>query len=135
MIKTFYKTEDGEQFDDLQQAQAHEYGLIQRKDNQVQELMFELMKIASFNGFDGEATVKKLKKRPDLWHGVTMDSDGNEYAIRDIHSGIWNVDTVYILPKEGKEEELKKWAKTNLHPEEMSWVKKGNLKVLSLWWD
>jgi hypothetical protein len=142
MIKTFYKTEDGKEFDDIREAQVHEYHQIIKKNDTPQELMFELMKLGSFNGFNGERVVEKLKERRDLWKACLMDSGGDYYTIRDLPT-IWHVDTLLIRPVEGKEDELLKWAKKNLYPDEIDWKKlqvdyRGEPiepKQLQLWWD
>lgn len=135
MIKTKYITENGKEFDDLRDAQVEERSLISKKDNPAQELMFEIMKLASFNGFDGEHCVRLLKDNSALWEAAYMDSNGNYYLIRDLGRGYINVDTMYILPKEGKEDELKELVKKHFGADEVSWGKKGDLDVLCIWWD
>lgn len=121
----------------------------------IQELQFQLMRQASFNSFDGEKVVKSLLKHKDLWRGVIMDRAGyagidySPYSacidlikLRDIEDNLWNVDTVYILPKEGKEKELEKLAKTwgadEVDYEDGDLGTSGagvNNKVLRVWWD
>ena len=61
----------------------------------VQSMMFELMKLASFNSFDGEQVVRDLIDNAGLWQGVVMDREGL-IKLRDIHNNDWNVDTLYI---------------------------------------
>lgn len=116
--------------------------------NKVQDLMFELMRNASFNSFNGHVVVDSLIKHRDLWEGVIMDGDG--VKLRDISQSHWNVDTVYIIPVKGKEDELMKLAKT-WRADEVNWMKgreactflgswsmldeKNNKHVLTVWWD
>lgn len=77
-----------------------------------QQLQFELMKKASFNLFDGERVVGDLQEHPGLWRGAVMDREASEpdscdlIKLRDIGEGHWNVDTLFILPVPGKEDEL-----------------------------
>jgi hypothetical protein len=131
--------------------------------NQIQKLQFELMKLATFNGYDGERVVKSLEKHEDLWRGVVMDradycfhgkfgqnDDGEKIdliKLRDIQSDCWNVDTVFVLPETGKEDELYKLAK-RWGADEVDWIggqHAGSLlgatalsnekQILRVWWD
>jgi hypothetical protein len=91
----------------------------------IQELQFELIKKSSFNEFDGEKVVKDLEDNKELWRGAVMTcgsysrpnsvgySDVTDLlCLRDISENYWNVDTLFITPKLGKEEELEKLAKS-----------------------
>ena len=62
--------------------------------NEVQKLQFELMKIATFNSFDGKEVVKDLEDNQDLWTGAIMKRN-DLIPLRDIHDNYWNVDTLY----------------------------------------
>jgi hypothetical protein len=127
----------------------------------AQELQFELMKQASFNEFDGERVVADLLAHQDLWKGSLMDrtaypKTGEKYEmcidlikLRDLPD-YWNVDTLFITPVKGKEDELEALAK-NWGADEVdyyggelvagwlgSWSPetRTNLKqVLRIWWD
>ena len=98
----------------------------------AQELQFELMKQATFNEFNGEQVVKDLLANSDLWQGALMtrgsfsrpDSQGYSdvtdlISLRDLPD-YWNVDTLFIVPKEGKQDELEKLAKT-WQADEVDW--------------
>ena len=110
----------------------------------VQSMMFELMKLASFNSFDGEQVVRDLIDNRDLWQGVVMDREGL-IKLRDIQSNDWNVDTLYITTtgvNDVKLEELAEdWSADEveyLTPDEAShelgqWPAPS--KVLRIWWD
>ena len=127
-----------------------------------QELQFELMKLATFNEFDGEQVVKALKGNPELWTGALMtrgsyarpDSEGYSdvtdlISLRDLPD-YWNVDTLFITPKAGKLDELEALAKT-WNADEVDWYGgeqacqmigsyspegRANLKqILRIWWD
>ena len=84
------------------------------KINKTQKLVFELMKKATFNEFDGKKVVKDLIENRDLWRAVVMDREGyspyNEsllvidlIKLRDLEADVYNVDTVFILPADGDE--------------------------------
>ena len=121
----------------------------------IQEIVFELIKRSSFNEFDGKRVVGDLKKHSGLWEGVIMDRPGNNLPIdltklRDISDNQYNVDTIFIIPKKGKESQLHKLAK-KWKADEIDWIKgelacqllgdgstgiKKNPKaILSIWWD
>ncbi len=135
--------------------------------NKIQKLEFELMKEATFNDFDGEKVVKDLEANEDLWKGAVMDRAGyvcksdipgdSPFAmaasidlikLRDIGSGGWNVDTLFILPQPGKEHKLFELA-SNWSADEVDWIEGkeaqhmigscgpsyNDLKILRVWWD
>lgn len=126
-----------------------------------QELQFELMKLASFNEFNGEQVVADLKAHPELWKGALMDRAGfsrtgekyeaiiNLIKLRDLPD-YWNVDTLFITPVKGKEDELETLAKNwgadevdYLGGEECanklgSWsqeTRTNQKQILRIWWD
>ena len=114
----------------------------------AQELQFELMKIASFNEFDGNQVVKNLQAHPELWKGAVMD--GTNVKLRDISDNYWNVDTLLITSKPGKEDELEALAKT-WGADEVDWMsatesaqelgswnpetRTNQKQILRIWWD
>lgn len=116
--------------------------------NEVQELQFRLMELASFNELDGKRVVSDLKENPDLWLGAVMGDIGGRDLIqlRDIHKGQWNIASLYILCRKEKAKDLRKLA-LSWNAADMIWMRsvqsalgdwteesKG-LKILSLWWD
>lgn len=125
------------------------------KDATVQELNFELMKRGSFNGFDGDKIVKSLQSHPELWIGAIMVQESygeqNLIPLRDLNhyllDDIWNVGTLFITAKQGKELELKKLASSDeWNADEVDFIKEPKLssmlgtsstkfKVLRVWWD
>lgn len=107
-----------------------------------QELIFELIKLGSFNGFDGPHCVELLKQHRDLWDAVNMDSDGDEYLLRDLPDD-YHVDTMYIRVAEGKEKELMKLVKEEFGADEVDWKdtrkdwqgRSLEKQTLRVWWD
>lgn len=126
-----------------------------------QGLQFELMKHASFNGFQGELVVRDLESNPELWKGAVMDragfnSTGEKYKavinlikLRDLPE-YWNVDTLFITPQKGKEDELEALART-WNADEVAWIggeeansdlgshskelRENPRQILRVWWD
>jgi len=143
MATTIYKTKDGKEFESEMEAIRHEKTLEKKVEvNVTQELMFNLIERASFNGFDGEKAVKFLKKNKELWKGATMGND-YYYTLRDIEDDMWHADTLKVLCEtEENAEILKKKIKTSLSPDEISLeplsnssMDRGQKLVIRAWWD
>ena len=112
-----------------------------------QDLWLELIKLSSFNFFDGERVVEDLKANRELWDSAIML--GNEgILLRDLPKGIHNVDTLYILTDKRRVKKLLEvvegWEYDNIYmlegEEAMSflgfWSSEGTDKVVVvLWWD
>jgi hypothetical protein len=119
--------------------------------NEVQEIQMRLMEIASFNGFDGKKVVKLLRDNSDLWDGAIFSRIDDLISLRDIQAGDWNADTLYVLAKRGKEDDLEKLANLNFDADDISWIGSdkackllgwhsqelgGNSRIiLQCWWD
>jgi hypothetical protein len=126
--------------------------------NEIQEINLKLMEKASFNSFNGKLVVAELLKNKDLWEAVVMDREFCEKAeaesyligcdlikLRDLSSGYWNVDTLFILSS-GKDDRLLKAVAKGLDADEVDWVKRDKAekmlgcypakkKILRVWWD
>lgn len=129
---------------------------------EIQAIHLELIRRASFNSFDGQQVVNDLINHKGLWKSCMMIRDMGirirhhipphvEYEgsdlipLRDMSENYWNVDTLYILPNEGKEKELKELAKTwnadqtEILTDEEASSRLGQhpagTKVMSVWWD
>lgn len=118
--------------------------------NRIQQLNMDLIRESSFNSFDGEQVASALTDHPELWRGVVLDRMDSLIKLRDIADGHWNVDTLFILPKVGKEDELKAMADT-WDADEVDWIEgkeaaellgawlrgSGDAKkvILRVWWD
>lgn len=119
--------------------------------NKVQELNFELMKQATFNGFNGKKVVEDLIAHKELWEGVVMDREGygkiDLIKLRDISDNYWNIDTVFILLKKENKAEVLKMAK-KWGADEVDFITKEDAQsmmgyssreddklLLRVWWD
>jgi len=109
-----------------------------------QELQLELIRLASFNDFDGGRAVDDLLRSRELWTGVLMDAAGL-VKLRDIGAGVWNVDTLYVLSSGTDDRALETlvrswgpdsigWIEGEAADRELGWSLSG-LRVLSAWWD
>lgn len=117
--------------------------------NETQQLMFELIKRASFNAFDGKNVVADLLDYRHFWQAVTMCDDGL-MVLRDMHRDFWHADTLYILATPGREDNLLNLA-SGWDADEVDWLdpekagrmlgewsdrtRKNPRLVLRLWWD
>ena len=115
-----------------------------------QDLQLEIIRRTSFNELDGEKVHAELLAHRDLWKSALIDRLNSLTKLRDLHLDIWNADTLFILPVEGKEDELFKLAK-KWHADEINWIGReeacdllqywnddstSNSKViLRVWWD
>lgn len=115
--------------------------------NRVQQLQFELMKIASFNNFDGEEVTKDLTEHQDLWEGCLMTRDSRQLiTLRDVSDADWNVDTLYVLSSRKDDDKLESLAK-DWNANEVDWVEgdeaqrmlceggRTGRRILRVWWD
>jgi hypothetical protein len=111
----------------------------------IQDIQLDLIELASFNEFDGEQVKQDLIENRALWKGAIIGrfDNGQLIPLRDIASNVWNVDTLMILPREGKEKELLKLAAT-WRPDELDLQAGkevvmlyggGAGKVVRVWWD
>ena len=112
-----------------------------------QELYLELMRLSSFNEFDGERVVGDLLAHRDLWQSCLMTRSEPGLILRDLAEdppeGSNNVDTLYLLAEPEREWPLEALAGT-WDAEEVGWVREGprflggaraGVGVLMAWWD
>jgi hypothetical protein len=120
-----------------------------------QDLMLDLMRMSSFNAFDGDLVVDSLLEYRHLWQGAIFDraayftldrynegvkTDPIDFIkLRDIGAGYWNVDTLYLLPSEDTTScraRLERLART-WAADEVDWINgcDAGPHVLRVWWD
>jgi hypothetical protein len=119
-----------------------------------QEIQFTLMRLSSFNNFDGNVVADSLVEHEDLWTAFIMDRADYYYnrsdpesqkrhqepvdliRLRDIAAGYWNVDTLYLLAAPGKETELELLAHREWGADEIDWMQNTHVgRYLRVWWD
>ena len=140
-MKKIYRTKDNKEFESEQEAVYHERSLQKNTEvNTTQMMIFDLIKRASFNGFDGEHTVNYLIKNKDKWIGVMPEVE--DYALRDISEDSFHIDTLLVKCKD--EETAKAFVpllKKNCSPDEISIevdTQDYGLKskrIIRMWWD
>jgi len=123
-----------------------------------QDIQFTLMRMATFNDFNGDLIADLLAEHSDLWTGFIMDradyyyesarSSGDKeqmkrhqepvdlIRLRDIGSGYWNVDTLYLLAAKGKEKDLEILVRREFGADEIDWMNNTHVgRYLRVWWD
>lgn len=125
-----------------------------------QKLHLELLRLATFNDFDGDRVADDLVECRGLWESFIFDRGAyhaqsinrrsiageterklpvepiDTIKLRDLAAGYWNVDTLYILPTPGKEDELFALA-SSWEPDEINWYDglDAGPMMLRVWWD
>lgn len=140
-MEKIYKTKDGKEFQTERDAVYHEKSLQKKTEiNTTQSLVFDLIKRASFNGFDGEHTVNYLTKNKDKWVGVMPKVE--DYALRDIDSDSFHIDTLLIkCDNSEKASEFMPLLKRNCSPDEISLEVDNqdyngkSKRIIRMWWD
>ena len=120
--------------------------------NAVQTYHLTLMRLASFNEFDGDLVANSLGEHRDLWQAAIMTNDPESgsllIGLRDLPDGEWNVDTMFILAIPGKQDELEQLAQ-EWSPDVVDWIEAkrakrwlgvhsdevGDKTLLRIWWD
>ena len=114
--------------------------------NRIQEIQFELMVLGSFNDFDGRLVSQSLRDHSYLWESFAFGryEYGDLIFLRDMKSGRFNGDTLYIIIVPGKENELLELAKTwgadeiDVIPKDKLFTLLGTnspMQLLRVWWD
>jgi hypothetical protein len=112
-----------------------------REISAIQQLYLDLIKLSSFNDFDGPAVVASLLEHRDVWHSATMIREQDDYHIvlRDLPR-YNNVDALFIAATPGQEAALEALAET-WHADEIDWEPEKipdmrvDMAVLRVWWD
>ena len=114
----------------------------------AQWLHLELMKLASFNHFEGKKVVDDLLALPHLWRSAMMGNFGKSLdllALRDMDKGVYLVDTLMLITTDWHANDLKGLAH-RWNPDEVWWLTRketsqnlgvsrpGRLRILRVWW-
>ena len=120
-------------------------------ENKIQELNLELLKTVQFNFCDGKTIAAALIENRNLWKAVIMDRphDGNYVdliRLRDISTGRWNVDTLFILSSNKDDCKLEELA-GGWNADSIEWIEDDkaenrlggsddeHARILQIWWD
>ncbi len=108
---------------------------------QAQGLWLDLIRLSSFNEFDGVRVVDDLVSHRNLWQSVIMLQDTMGITLRDLPDDYNNVSELLIKTSEAKKSALWDLAK-GWGSDKMGWIDNpsgflagGEGVVLSVWWD
>jgi hypothetical protein len=131
-------------------------------DAAVQDIQLELLRRTDHNAFDGEKIAASLLKHRSLWIAALLDRLGvanysnpgqlffsSLIKLRDLPRNDWNVDTLFLLTRTGREAETlaqiaekEQWAadETNIYRDQDEIDRAVGATgigfgLLSLWWD
>ena len=128
--------------------------------NEVQEIQLRLIELVEYNELDGKSVANDLRSNPTLWRAAILDSESvvkpsrsdyvvaiNLIKLRDLPEGIWNVDTLFLLPETGREKQLEALAR-QWNADEIGWYGGEEAAerlggggaidphaILRVWWD
>lgn len=121
------------------------------KFSKAQEMQLQIIGLSTFNCFDGKQVEEDLRKNRHLWRTAYMTRLKSLIMLRDLDMGDGlNIDTLYLTPQEGKEDELKELAE-KWGADKCFWIggemacrllgsysqekRANNKQILKLWWD
>jgi hypothetical protein len=79
----------------------------------IQRIMLDLIGLSTYNSFDGKKVRADLESIRSRWEACLMTRDGDcGITLRDLSSGCYNVDTLYILTCKANVASVMKLAKT-----------------------
>lgn len=129
------------------------------KINRIQQIQLQLLKLSSFNELDGKAIADSLVANRELWFAFILDRANYGYhyereawiegkkstengdlpaapidtiRLRDIGVGYWNVDTLFILPAQGKENALELLVHREWNADEIDWYDSADARHVVL---
>jgi hypothetical protein len=123
---------------------------LELKITTIQDLQLQIIALTNYNNCDGRKIDRLLRENRHLWLAAMMPNK-HLYPLRDMEEGFWSADTLYILPREGKEFELEELVKEQFNADEITWIGSGQSldllgywkkdevlnprMILSVWWD
>ena len=134
-MELLFKTKDGKEFTERQEAMYHEWrlvedGFVKNGVSAEQCLILEVVKLCNFNGFSGNAIVNFLYMNTDKWVAVIPQLD--RYTLRELPNQNMFFDSLTIKPV-GDGKELLKLIKKHIYPDEASIDKETGF--IELWWE
>ncbi len=116
---------------------------VEKKISEAQQIQLDVIAKTNFNRFSGKRIAQWLIENHKMWRTVLLPLDF--ISLRDMDTGNWHADTLYIYPEEGYGFELEEIMKEQFHADETQWhggdilrtgkVKDSSYVILSAWWD
>jgi len=120
---------------------------VEKKITEAQQIQLDVIAKTNFNNFNGKRIAQWLIENHKMWKTVLLPLDF--ISLRDMDSGGWHADTLYIYPEDGYGFELEEIMKEQFHADETQWhggesamlmlgtseVADKSYVILSAWWD
>lgn len=115
--------------------------------SEAQNIQLDIIAHTNFNFFEGRRIADLLKENHRMWRAVLMPLD--LISLRDLESGRWHADTLYIYPEDGYQFQLEELVREQFNADEIGWiggsravdmlgtteVEEKSYVVLEVWWD
>jgi hypothetical protein len=115
--------------------------------SEAQNIQLDIIAHTKFNFFEGKKIASLLKENHRMWRAVLMPLD--LISLRDMESGRWHADTLYIYPEDGYQFQLEELVREQFNADEIGWldgsgavdmlgtteVEEKSYVILEVWWD
>jgi len=115
--------------------------------SEAQTIQLDIIARTNFNFFEGRKIADLLKENRRMWRAVLMPLD--LISLRDMESGRWHADTLYIYPEDGYQFQLEELVREQFNADEIGWVggssavdmlgttevEEKSYVILEVWWD
>ncbi len=115
--------------------------------SEAQTIQLDIIARTNFNFFEGRKIADLLKENRKMWRAVLMPLD--LISLRDMESGRWHADTLYIYPEDGYQSQLEELVREQFNADEIGWiggssaadmlgtteVEEKSYVILEVWWD
>lgn len=115
--------------------------------SEAQNIQLDIIAHTNFNFFEGRKIADLLQANHRMWRAVLMPLD--LISLRDMESGRWHADTLYIYPEDGYQFQLEELVREQFKADEIGWiggssavdmlgtteVEEKSYVILEVWWD
>ena len=115
--------------------------------SEAQQIQLDIIAKTNFNFLEGRKIARLLKENHIMWHSVLMPL--NLISLRDMETGHWHADTLYIYAKDGYQFQLEELVREQFNADEIQWIGGSEAEdilgttevegksgvILEVWWD
>ncbi len=120
---------------------------VSKKISEAQQIQLDIIERTNFNFFNGRKIAALLEENHRMWRSVLMPLD--LISLRDMSSGRWHADTMYIYPEDGYQFQLEELVREQFQADEIEWIGSSDAVdvlgttevehksqvILFIWWD
>src|SRR6266508_872569 len=88
--------------------------------SEAQTIQLDIIAHTNFNFFEGRKIADLLKENRRMWRAVLMPLD--LISLRDMESGRWHADTLYMYPEDGYQFQLEELVRAQFNADEIGWI-------------